>query len=175
MQERSQTLLPLSLYVPEPAARPGEPSRFDDMEIPPAGSVRQPHFLDSEATLRDMPYTLVRVLDDNNMATQRWDPCLPSATLREGLQAMVLTRSFDDRLFRAHRQGKTSFYMKSTGEEAIGAAQSLALNPGDMCFPTYRVMSWLHARKCPLDMMLNQIFSNDVRRQHQWHRFEVVN
>ena len=131
------------------------------MEIPLAGSVQQPHFLDSEATLRDMPYTLVRVLDDNNMATQRWDPCLPSATLREGLQAMVLTRSFDDRLFRAHRQGKTSFYMKSTGEEAIGAAQSLALNPGDMCFPTYRVMSWLHARKYPLDLMLNQIFSNE--------------
>ena len=161
MQERSQTLLPLSLYVPEPAARPGEAPRFDDMEIPLAGSVRQPHFLDSEATLRDMPYTLIRVLDDDNMATQPWDPCLPPATLREGLQAMVLTRSFDDRLFRAHRQGKTSFYMKSTGEEAIGAAQSLALNPGDMCFPTYRVMSWLHARKYPLDMMLNQIFSNE--------------
>ncbi len=73
---------------------------------------------------------------------------------------MLLTRAFDDRLFRAHRQGKTSFYMKSTGEEAIGAAQSLALRSTDMCFPTYRVMSWLHARDYPLIDMVNQIFSN---------------
>lgn len=152
---------PLRLHVPEPTARPGDPPRFDGIEIPPAGSVRQPHFLDDESTLRDMPYALVRVLDDDGAATQPWDPCLPAETLLEGLQAMVLTRSFDDRLFRAHRQGKTSFYMKSTGEEAIGAAQSLALRPGDMCFPTYRVMSWLHARKYPLEKMLNQIFSNE--------------
>jgi 2-oxoisovalerate dehydrogenase E1 component alpha subunit len=74
---------------------------------------------------------------------------------------MLLTRVFDERLFRVHRQGKTSFYMKSTGEEAIGAAQSLALSQGDMCFPTYRVMSWLMARDYPLIDMVNQIFSNE--------------
>lgn len=73
---------------------------------------------------------------------------------------MLLTRIFDDRLFRAHRQGKTTFYMKSTGEEAIGAAQSLALGCGDMCFPTYRVLSWLMARDYPLLDLVNQIFSN---------------
>jgi 2-oxoisovalerate dehydrogenase E1 component alpha subunit len=73
---------------------------------------------------------------------------------------MLLTRAFDDRLFRAHRQGKTSFYMKSTGEEAIGAAQSMMLGRGDMCFPTYRVLSWLMARGYPLIDLVNQIFSN---------------
>src|SRR3546814_7426064 len=74
---------------------------------------------------------------------------------------MLLTRAFDDRLFRAHRQGKTSFYMKSTGEEAIGAGQSLMLGQGDMCFPTYRVISWLMARDYPLVDLVNQIFSNE--------------
>jgi 2-oxoisovalerate dehydrogenase E1 component alpha subunit len=74
---------------------------------------------------------------------------------------MLLTRAFDDRLFRAHRQGKTSFYMKSTGEEAIGAAQSLFLDRDDMCFPTYRVLSWLMARNYPLIDLCNQIFSNE--------------
>lgn len=73
---------------------------------------------------------------------------------------MLLTRVFDERLFRAHRQGKTSFYMKSTGEEAIGAAQSLVLEAGDMCFPTYRVLSWLMARDYPLVDLVNQIYSN---------------
>ncbi len=63
-------------------------------------------------------------------------------------------------MFRAHRQGKTSFFMKSTGEEAIGVAQSLALEAGDMCFPTYRVQGWLIARGYPLEDMINQIYSN---------------
>ena len=56
--------------------------------------------------------------------------------------------------------GKTSFFMKSTGEEAIGVAQSLALDAGDMCFPTYRVQGWLIARGYPIEQMINQIYSN---------------
>jgi len=77
------------------------------------------------------------------------------------LRAMMLTRAFEDRMFRSHRQGKTSFFMKSTGEEAIGAAQSIVLGPRDMCFPTYRVLSWLMARGYPLIDLVNQIFSNE--------------
>ena len=73
---------------------------------------------------------------------------------------MLLTRLFEERMFRSHRQGKTSFFMKSTGEEAIGAAQSMVLGPRDMCFPTYRVLSWLMARNYPLTELVNQIFSN---------------
>ena len=73
---------------------------------------------------------------------------------------MVLTRAFDDRMFGAHRQGKTSFFVKSTGEEAIGAAASMVLDRGDMCFPTYRMVSYLMARDYPLLDLVNQIFSN---------------
>ena len=73
---------------------------------------------------------------------------------------MMLSRVFDERLFRAHRQGKTSFYMKSTGEEAISVAQSLVLARGDMCFPTYRALGWLMARGYPMVDLVNQIFSN---------------
>ena len=35
---------------------------------------------------------------------------------------MLLTRAFDDRMFKAQRQGKTPFYMKCTGEEAVAVA-----------------------------------------------------
>ena len=35
--------------------------------------------------------------------------------LRRGLKAMLLTRAYDERMYRAQRQGKTSFYMKCTG------------------------------------------------------------
>jgi 2-oxoisovalerate dehydrogenase E1 component alpha subunit len=110
--------------------------------------------------MRDMPFGLIRVLDDQAKAVGPWDPRLSSEILHAGLKAMLMTRVFDNRLFRAHRQGKTSFYMKSTGEEAIGAAPSMALDQGDMCFPTYRVLSWLMARDYPLISLVNQIFSN---------------
>lgn len=150
----------LSLHVPEPPARPGDAVDFSRLQIPEAGSVRRPDSAAPEKEMRDLPFTLVRVLDDDGQAVGSWDPKLSPDMLRRGLRAMLLTRAFDDRLFRAHRQGKTSFYMKSTGEEAIGAAQSLALGAKDMCFPTYRVVSWLHARDYPLIDMVNQIFSN---------------
>lgn len=110
--------------------------------------------------MRDLPYTLIRVLDDEGEATGAWNPQLTPDQLRAGLRSMLLTRVFDDRLFRAHRQGKTSFYMKSTGEEAIAVAQSMMLGARDMCFPTYRLLGWLMARGYPLTDLVNQIFSN---------------
>ena len=150
----------LSFHVPEPHARPGEAPDFSDLVIPPAGAVARPDCLTPEAELRDLPYTLIRVLDADGRAVGDWDPQLPPETLRRALRAMMLTRQFDDRLFRAHRQGKTSFYLKSTGEDAISVAQSMMLGSGDMCFPTYRMLGWLMARDYPLIDLVNQIFSN---------------
>jgi 2-oxoisovalerate dehydrogenase E1 component alpha subunit len=151
----------LQLHIPKPQARPGEPVNFDGLIVPEAGSVRRPEPLGCEADMRDMPFALVRVLDEEGHAVGPWTPDISPDVLRKGLRAMLLTRLFDDKLFRIQRQGKTSFYMKSTGEEAIGAAQSLMLGQGDMCFPTYRVLSWLMARDYPLISLVHQIFSNE--------------
>lgn len=152
---------PLKLHIPEPAARPGEEPVLGQLGIPRAGETRRPDESAAEPEMRDMPFGLVRVLDDASNAVGPWNPHLSADELRRGLRAMLLTRIFDERLFRAHRQGKTSFYMKSTGEEAIGAAQSMMLDAGDMCFPTYRVLAWLMARDYPLTDLVNQIFSNE--------------
>lgn len=159
--EIMQNRPPLRLHVPEPVARPGDAPAFDRSLIPEPGDTRRPETTSAEADMRDLPFGLVRVLDDSGEASGPWNPKLPTETLLAGLRAMLLTRAFDERLFRAHRQGKTSFYMKSTGEEAIGAAQSLFLDRDDMCFPTYRVLSWLMARNYPLIDLCNQIFSNE--------------
>ena len=150
----------LELHIPEPHSRPGEAVSFAHVDTGKAGAVRRPDSAASEAEMRDLPYELIRVLDDENHAVGPWNPQVAPDTLRKGLRAMLLTRIFDDRLFRAHRQGKTSFYMKSTGEEAIPVAQALALDKGDMFFPTYRATGWLHARNYPLTTLCNQIFSN---------------
>lgn len=148
------------LYIPQPKARPGELPNFGHLRMDAAGTVPRPDPMADKVDLRDHPFQLIRVLDDAGSANGPWDPRLPSDQLRAGLEAMMLTRAFDDRLFRAHRQGKTSFYMKSTGEEACAVAPSLVLRSTDMCFPTYRVLGWLIARGYPLVDLCNQIFSN---------------
>ena len=150
----------LELHIPDPPARPGETPTFDNIVVPEAGKVPRPDTATPESQMRDLPYSLIRVLDHDGHAVGPWDPKLSPDVMRAGLKAMVQTRIFDDRMFRAHRQGKTSFYMKSTGEEAIGAAQAMVLGDGDMCFPTYRVISWLFARHYPLKDMVNQIYAN---------------
>lgn len=150
----------LRLHVPEPHARPGDAVNFDHVDKGEAGAVRRPDPGVDNDEVRDLPFQLIRVLDDDGVAHGPWDPRLDPQTLRQGLRAMVLTRLFDDRMFRAHRQGKTSFYMKSTGEEAVAVAQALMLPRGDMCFPTYRMQGWLHARGYPLLDLVNSIFSN---------------
>jgi 2-oxoisovalerate dehydrogenase E1 component alpha subunit len=63
-------------------------------------------------------------------------------------------------MYRAQRQGKTSFYMKATGEEAIAITTATALDREDMNFPTYRQQGLLIARGYPLFEMMCQIYSN---------------
>ncbi len=150
----------LSLHIPEPFARPGETPTFDHVDIPAAGATRRPAVDAAEVDMRDLPYGMVRVLDADGRAVGPWASQMDPEFLRRGLRAMVQTRVFEDRMFRAHRQGKTSFFMKSTGEEAIGVAQSMTLAADDMCFPTYRVQGWLIARGYPIVDMINQIYSN---------------
>ncbi|ABQ67149.1 3-methyl-2-oxobutanoate dehydrogenase (2-methylpropanoyl-transferring) subunit alpha [Rhizorhabdus wittichii] len=150
----------LRLHIPVPPARPGDAPSFDHLRLSEAGAVRRPDSAAPEAEMRDLPYDLVRVLDGEGRAVGPWDPKLSPDMLRRGLRAMLATRLFDDRMFRLHRQGKTSFYMKSLGEEAIGVAQSLALGERDMSFPTYRMLGWLMARDYPLIHLVNEIFSN---------------
>lgn len=147
-------------HVPAPNTRPGDVPDFSNIKVRPAGAAPRPEPDCPESQMRDLAYDLVRVLDDEGKAVGPWVPAIDPEVLRKGLRAMELTRALDDRLFRAHRQGKTSFYMKSTGEEAIAVAQSLLLGDDDMCFPTYRVAGWLVARDYPLIDMVNQVFSN---------------
>ena len=155
---------PLQLHVPEPAARPGQPPDFSWVKVPEAGSVTRPDISVEAAAIREHAYALIRVLDDNGDAVGPWDPKLDPETLHRGLRAMMLTRAYDNRMFRAQRQGKTSFYMPCTGEEAIGVAQAMALDHRDMAFPTYRQQGLLIARGWPLVDMMNQVFSNSRDR-----------
>ncbi|WP_193753026.1 3-methyl-2-oxobutanoate dehydrogenase (2-methylpropanoyl-transferring) subunit alpha [Sphingomonas endophytica] len=153
-------LPPLSLHVPEPKFRPGDAVDFADVDVPPAGSARRPDTAEPANTFTELAYTMVRVLDEQNQAVGPWNPRLSPDTLRRMLRHMATVRAFDERMFRAQRQGKTSFYMKCLGEEAVAVAAAHALDAEDMCFPSYRQQGLLIARGCPMVDMMNQIYSN---------------
>jgi 2-oxoisovalerate dehydrogenase E1 component alpha subunit len=150
----------LSLHVPEPNARPGDEPDFSHLDIPPAGSVRRPDPHAAASETHDLVTALVRVLDEEGKAVGPWDPKLDADTLRRILRDMMLVRIYDDRMYRAQRQGKTSFYMKATGEEAVAVAATHALARDDMTFPTYRQQGILIARDYPLVQMMCQVYSN---------------
>jgi len=150
----------LSLHIPQPARRPGEHADFSGLRFPAPGEARRPDLETHAADMRDLAFSLIRVLDDDGEPVGPWTPALTADELVAGLRTMLLTRAYDERMFRAQRQGKTSFYMRCTGEEAVAAAQALALEPGDMCFPTYRQQGLLIARRYPLVDMMCQVYSN---------------
>ena len=160
MTDTRSNLPPLSLHVPEPQFRPGDAVDYAAFDRGEAGRVSRPDTAVNPAEIRGHAYDLIRVLDDEGRATGAWDPRLAPETLIEMLRAMALTRAFDDRMYRAQRQGKTSFYMKCTGEEATSIAATYALDREDMCFPSYRQQGILIARDWSLIDMMCQIYSN---------------
>lgn len=170
MPMRTPKVVPMTAYsepylhIPEPKVRPGERPDFSDLHIPPAGHLPRPAIDAPAADLRPYAYDLIRVLDDDSRAVGPWNPGLDVETLRKALRCMMLTRAYDDRMYKAQRQGKTSFYMKCTGEEGVAVAQALALAPDDMLFPTYRQQGLLIARGWPLVDMMNQVYSNAADR-----------
>lgn len=153
---------PLRLHVPEPTGRPGCSTDFSFLHVSPAGAVRQPPVDTPPRDTQDLAYALIRVLDEDGRAVGPWAPPLDAVQLRKGLRAMMKTRIFDARMLIAQRQKKLSFYMQCLGEEAIAVAHALALQPGDMCFPTYRQQGLLLSRDdISMVELMCQLMSNE--------------
>ncbi|HEX7891933.1 MAG TPA: 3-methyl-2-oxobutanoate dehydrogenase (2-methylpropanoyl-transferring) subunit alpha [Ramlibacter sp.] len=153
---------PLHLHVPEPSARPGNLTDFSYLHLSEAGAVRRPPVDTSHFDTQDLAYDLIRVLDPEGKAVGPWAPDVSQDQLRRGLRAMMKTRIFDARMLVAQRQKKISFYMQCLGEEAIAVAHAQALEPGDMCFPTYRQQGLLLSRDdIAMSELMCQLMSNE--------------
>ncbi|KAG0450141.1 hypothetical protein HPP92_026920 [Vanilla planifolia] len=85
-----------------------------------------------------------RVLDDNGHV-------LSGSSFHEVMDTI---------LYEAQRQGRISFYLTSTGEEAINIASAAALNYEDIVFPQYREPGVLLWRGFTLQEFANQCFGN---------------
>ena len=152
----------LRLHVPEPEVRPGDQPDFSKVPIPKAGSVPRPPVDVDPRDIRDLAFSIIRVLNREGEAVGPWAGTLTDAELLDGLRHMMTLRTFDARMLTAQRQGKTSFYMQHMGEEAVSCAFRRALEPGDMNFPTYRQAGLLIAGGYPMVQLLNHNYSNEA-------------
>ncbi|CAN0928521.1 2-oxoisovalerate dehydrogenase subunit alpha 1, mitochondrial [Linum grandiflorum] len=102
-----------------------------------------------------------RVLDDNGVL-------IPGGEFEEVSQGvavkmyreMVKLQVMDTIFYEAQRQGRISFYLTSSGEEAISVASAAALTSDDVILPQYREPGVLLWRGFTLQEFANQCFGN---------------
>ena len=111
------------LHVPEPALRPGDAPDFSAVDIPRAGAVRRPDPGECPEEMRDLAFSIIRVLNRKGEAVGSWAGTLDDDALMEGLRHMMTLRAYDARMLTAQRQGKSSFYMQHLGEEAVSCSK----------------------------------------------------
>ncbi|MBE8168894.1 MAG: thiamine pyrophosphate-dependent dehydrogenase E1 component subunit alpha [Shewanella sp.] len=85
---------------------------------------------------------------DETLAKRIYDTC-------------VFTRVLDERMLGAQRQGRISFYMTCTGEEAAVIGSAAALDDKDVILAQYREHAALRYRGFTTEQFMNQMFSNE--------------
>ena len=104
-----------------------------------------------------------RLCDEEGEAVD--DATLPAEltdakAVKEIYSGMVLLASMDKLLYEAQRQGRISFYMTSSGEEATHFGSARALHRNDPIYAQYRETGVLLSRGFPLQQMLHQLTGN---------------
>ena len=153
----------LSLHVPEPAVRPGGKPDFSNVPIAEAGSVPRPEIDVDPRDIRDLAFSIIRVLNRKGEAVGPWAGLL----IGRGIARRPAPHDDAQDLRRAHADGAApgqdlllhAASRRGSGELAPSARRSL---PGDMNFPTYRQAGLLIAGGYPMVTMMNQIFSNEA-------------
>jgi 2-oxoisovalerate dehydrogenase E1 component alpha subunit len=78
------------------------------------------------------------------------------------IKDMIVLASLDQILYEAQRQGRISFYMTNTGEEASHIGSVAALQPDDPIFGQYRELGTLIWRGFTITDVVNQCYSNHL-------------
>uniref|UniRef100_A0A915BY77 2-oxoisovalerate dehydrogenase subunit alpha n=1 Tax=Parascaris univalens TaxID=6257 RepID=A0A915BY77_PARUN len=73
---------------------------------------------------------------------------------------MLLVEEMDKVLFESQRQGRISFYLTNTGEEASQVGSAAALQDDDLVYAQYREAGVLMWRGFPMDSFMNQCYGN---------------
>lgn len=97
--------------------------------------------------------------DGNLIADNEYQKLEKSVALRI-LDTMHFIRVLDERMVAAQRQGRLSFYLACTGEEAAVIASAAALDDNDMVMSQYREQGALAYRGFSIEAFMDQLFSN---------------
>lgn len=102
-----------------------------------------------------------RVMDNEGKVLDgREEPKLGPDTLRKMYKDMVTLATMDGIMYDAQRQGRISFYMTNSGEEASHVGSAAALTEEDVVFAQYREAGVLLYRGFTLDEFMNQCYGN---------------
>src|SRR4051812_22646987 len=123
--------LPMVLHVPSAPHRPDDIPCFAPVQHQP-GDLSRPDSLAPHDELRAHASGLIRVLDENGDASGQWLPQLSPQQLYSGLEMMLRARHFDARMNAMQRQGRLSFFLSSSGEEAVSVAGAAAYVRDDL-------------------------------------------
>jgi 2-oxoisovalerate dehydrogenase E1 component alpha subunit len=112
-----------------------------------------------ENGLIDIP--MLQVLQPDGTAHKQAElPDVNEQLASKILHTMQYVRLLDERMVAAQRQGRISFYLACTGEEASTVASAAALEPQDMIMSQYREQGALAYRGFSSKEFMDQMFSN---------------
>lgn len=89
-------------------------------------------------------------------------PKLSKETALRIYDTMLFIRVLDERMVAAQRQGRLSFYMTCTGEEAAVIGSAAAFEDQDMIMGQYREHGALRYRGFTTEQFMNQMLSNHL-------------
>ena len=115
------------------------------------------NFLDSSALTIQ---TLSLLRPDGSLAKGAQQPHIDKKLATKIYRDMLYTRLLDERMVGAQRQGRISFYLTCTGEEASVSGAIAAFSTDDMVMCQYREQVALRFRGFSTEQFMNQLFSN---------------
>ena len=125
----------------------------------PPDEIRTPQFTNGD----EFSIPTYRLLqEDGTLCEGAEAPLLERDKALRIYRAMVFTRILDERMMAAQRQGRLSFYMQCTGEEAAVIGSAAALDDHDVIMAQYREQGALAYRGFTTDEFMNQLFGNEL-------------
>jgi len=104
---------------------------------------------------------MLQILDSSGNVDSELEPNIPEKQLVKMFEYMLLVRLLDEKGMRLQRQGRISFNIPSTGQEATQIGAVAALNSDDWIIPAYREPGMAFYRGLPLADLINHWFINE--------------
>ena len=111
----------------------------------------------------DLTIPTLTILDaDGKLRKNAHEPAIDQATALKIYENMTYIRVLDERMVAAQRQGRLSFYLTCTGEEASVVGSIAGFKSHDMVMSQYREQAALRYRGFSSEQFMNQLLSNDL-------------